>query len=132
MLAYVLRKLGRVRANSNAAVLAVLASVVAVGGAISPATAQLYSPGYEFLKAVDDRDGDVVRLDATAGTLEALVDAETLTSREPALGCDSSHATGMGRELFAAMRAGASTPETGGTTLPIDRSSVREGMTSDV
>lgn len=33
----------------------VLACVVAL-----PATAQLYSPGYEFLKAVKDRDGDAV------------------------------------------------------------------------
>ena len=55
MLAYVLRKLGRRGAIASA----ILASLVATGAAI-PAAAQLYSKGYQFLEAVDDRDGDAV------------------------------------------------------------------------
>ncbi|GGA73822.1 phosphogluconate dehydratase [Nitratireductor aestuarii] len=50
------------------------------------------------------RDGDMVRVDAEAGTLELLVDAQELASRtvEPV---DLSHRQhGMGRELFAAFR----------------------------
>ena len=46
------------------AAFAVAALVPALGsmtlGMTAPAHAQLYSEGYEFLKAVDDRDGDVV------------------------------------------------------------------------
>ncbi|QFT76843.1 Ankyrin repeats (3 copies) [Erythrobacter sp. THAF29] len=53
MLAYVLRKLGRRGAIASA----VMASLVATGAA-SPAAAQLYSKGYQFLEAVDERDGD--------------------------------------------------------------------------
>jgi phosphogluconate dehydratase len=49
------------------------------------------------------RDGDVVRLDADAGTLDVLVDAEEWDGRTPAL---PSHqdTSGTGRELFAAFR----------------------------
>ena len=50
------------------------------------------------------RDGDMIRVDAEAGTLELLVDAQELASRtvEPV---DLSHRQhGMGRELFAAFR----------------------------
>lgn len=51
----VLSKL-RIRLAIASAVLASALGVVA----ITPATAQFYSPGYKFLEAVDDRDGDVV------------------------------------------------------------------------
>ncbi|MEU0490851.1 phosphogluconate dehydratase [Nocardiopsis sp. NPDC006139] len=55
------------------------------------------------------RDGDVVRLDARAGTLEVLAD---LAGREPARpSVDSSK--GTGRELFAAMRAAVGPAEAG-------------------
>jgi phosphogluconate dehydratase len=49
------------------------------------------------------RDGDLVRLDADAGTLDALVDPEEWEGRTPAL---PSHqdTSGTGRELFAAFR----------------------------
>ena len=47
---FVLRKLGIAVAIASAS----LASLVAV-----PAAAQLYSKGYEFLEAIDERDGDV-------------------------------------------------------------------------
>ncbi|MFY7064891.1 phosphogluconate dehydratase [Nocardiopsis changdeensis] len=55
------------------------------------------------------RDGDVIRLDARAGTLEVLAD---LAGREPARpSVDSSK--GTGRELFAAMRAAVGPAEAG-------------------
>ncbi|WP_396267482.1 phosphogluconate dehydratase [Ideonella sp.] len=62
------------------------------------------------------RTGDMVRLDAVAGTLEALVqaaewDARPLAQRDAALA--DSHAHGLGRELFAGLRRNVSTAETG-------------------
>ncbi|MDJ0642389.1 MAG: ankyrin repeat domain-containing protein [Erythrobacter sp.] len=49
----VLRKLGMAAAIASAS----LASLVGLG-AIAPVNAQVYSKGYEFLEAVEDRDGD--------------------------------------------------------------------------
>jgi phosphogluconate dehydratase len=50
------------------------------------------------------RDGDMVRLDATTGTLELLVPAAELTLR-PQAGADlSENEFGFGRELFAGFR----------------------------
>ncbi|WP_274426350.1 phosphogluconate dehydratase [Chelativorans sp. YIM 93263] len=58
-------------------------------------------------------DGDTVRLDADAGTLEVLVDQETLMARETAP-VDLSHRHfGLGRELFAGFRQLASTADQG-------------------
>ncbi|QUL36736.1 ankyrin repeat domain-containing protein [Erythrobacter sp. JK5] len=51
----VLRKLGRGIAIASAS----FAAFVGVA-AIAPASAQLYSDGYKFLEAVDERDGDTV------------------------------------------------------------------------
>lgn len=51
----VLRKLGLGLAIASAS----LASLVGLS-AIAPASAQIYSDGYEFLEAVDERDGDTV------------------------------------------------------------------------
>ncbi len=50
------------------------------------------------------RDGDIVRLDAEAGRLEALVPAEELADRTPAEPDLSGNRYGMGRELFAGFR----------------------------
>lgn len=80
-LAYVLRKLGRTGAIASA-VLASLAAMMA----ISPVSAQLYSPGYEFLKAVDDRDGDAVTsMLNEPGAGETLVNTRDITSGETGL-----------------------------------------------
>jgi phosphogluconate dehydratase len=62
------------------------------------------------------RDGDVIRLDATAGTLQVLVsavewDARPLQTMPQSLGV--ANGLGMGRELFAAMRRNALTAESG-------------------
>lgn len=65
------------------------------------------------------RDGDVVRLDAAAGKLEALVDAQQWSAREPArLGEEQAlgNAHGTGRELFGGMRRNALAAEEGACT----------------
>ncbi|RYF27930.1 MAG: phosphogluconate dehydratase [Comamonadaceae bacterium] len=61
-------------------------------------------------------DGDVIRLDAVAGTLQVLVDAATWDARTPAtlppeLARDNAH--GWGRELFAGFRRNALSAEEG-------------------
>jgi phosphogluconate dehydratase len=65
------------------------------------------------------RDGDRIRLDAVAGTLEALVDPATWAAREPApLDADQQAASGegLGRELFAGMRRNVRCAEEGAVT----------------
>ncbi len=61
------------------------------------------------------RDGDIVRLDAVAGTLSVLVaDFET---REPVSADLSANRHGMGRELFEAFRRNVGTSETGAAVV---------------
>jgi phosphogluconate dehydratase len=65
------------------------------------------------------RDGDVVRLDAPAGTLQALVPAAEWAAREIATMPDSLRASdsfGSGRELFGAFRRNALLAEEGACT----------------
>ena len=62
------------------------------------------------------RHGDVVRLDAVAGTLDALVDADTWDMRvcaEMPPEQDDVNGHGLGRELFAGMRRNVLTAEQG-------------------
>nr|MDQ2879378.1 dihydroxy-acid dehydratase [Pseudomonadota bacterium] len=61
------------------------------------------------------RDGDMVRLDAATGTLDALVDAQELNAR--AFAEAPLPATGMGRELFALFRDNANEAEKGASPL---------------
>ena len=65
------------------------------------------------------RDGDRIRLDAVAGTLEALVPPQEWAAREPAsrsaAEADGS-AHGLGRELFAGMRRNVASAEEGAVT----------------
>ncbi len=61
------------------------------------------------------RDGDVVRVDAETGTLEALVDADVWAARHPVAA--PKDAVGVGRELFAMMRLGADDAERGGSAM---------------
>ena len=63
------------------------------------------------------RDGDLIRLDAEAGRLEALVDADEWAGREPAITDLSENAFGMGREMFAMFRTHAGSVETGACIL---------------
>ena len=65
------------------------------------------------------RDGDLVRLDAVAGTLDALVDAAEWAARTPAKFTDAQAQTnghGIGRELFAGMRRNVTSAEQGACT----------------
>ncbi|QTN24510.1 phosphogluconate dehydratase [Rhizobacter sp. AJA081-3] len=65
------------------------------------------------------RDGDVIRLDAVAGTLDALVDAAEWAARIPAHITDAASQTnahGLGRELFGGMRRNVLSAEEGACT----------------
>jgi phosphogluconate dehydratase len=65
------------------------------------------------------RDGDLVRLDADAGTLQALVPREEWTARENATMPQElalANAGGVGRELFSAFRRNALLAEEGACT----------------
>ena len=59
------------------------------------------------------RDGDIIRLDADAGTLEALVGAEEWDARDLVTADLSGNEFGVGRELFASFRALAAPAEEG-------------------
>jgi len=62
------------------------------------------------------RDGDVIRVDGQAGTLEVLVDAAELAAREPA-SAPQDAGVGCGRELFSFMRTSFSTAEQGASAF---------------
>jgi phosphogluconate dehydratase len=65
------------------------------------------------------RTGDLIRLDAAAGTLEAKVDAAEWANRDiPAVNLDANQ-FGSGRELFYASRAAALTAEDGAGTFGV-------------
>ncbi|HRL99100.1 MAG TPA: phosphogluconate dehydratase [Acidovorax sp.] len=61
------------------------------------------------------RDGDIVRVDAVAGTLDVLVDEATWDARTPAP-YNAPSQTGFGRELFANFRRHAGGAEQGACT----------------
>ena len=64
-------------------------------------------------------DGDVIRLDAVAGTLQVLIDAETWNARIPATmptELQAANSRGIGRELFANLRKHALKAEEGACT----------------
>lgn len=75
------------------------------------------------------RDGDMIRLDAETGILQALVPQVEFDARPLATGDLSSNQIGMGRELFAMFRKSVSTAEEGAATFdlpPIMAPSVAE------
>jgi phosphogluconate dehydratase len=61
------------------------------------------------------RDGDIVRVDAVAGTLDVLVDGAEWAARAP-VPYNAPAATGFGRELFANFRRHAGGAEQGACT----------------
>ena len=63
------------------------------------------------------RDGDMIRLDAGAGTLEVLVDDESFLQREVASIDLSHYHEGMGRELFATFREAVGGAEKGASVF---------------
>ena len=65
------------------------------------------------------RTGDLIRLDAVAGTLDALVDPAQWSAREPATLSERQrdiNAHGLGRELFGGMRRSVLSAEEGAIT----------------
>jgi phosphogluconate dehydratase len=63
------------------------------------------------------RDGDMLRLDAEAGRLEARLDVRELRAREHPVGVVPGHDLGFGRELFANMRCSVTGAEQGAMTF---------------
>ncbi|MDH3668762.1 MAG: phosphogluconate dehydratase [Paracoccaceae bacterium] len=63
------------------------------------------------------RDGDVIRLDAEAGTLEVMVDSAVLSEREAARTDLAVSHEGIGRELFASFRAHVGAAEAGAAVI---------------
>jgi phosphogluconate dehydratase len=63
------------------------------------------------------RDGDLVRLDSIAGTLEVKVPAQLWQQREPAQPDLADNAFGLGRELFSTFRAVAGDAECGALSV---------------
>jgi phosphogluconate dehydratase len=63
------------------------------------------------------KNGDLVRLDAKAGTLELMVGKAELAAREPAKPDLAANETGMGRELFAGMRRLVTNPAEGASVV---------------
>ena len=65
------------------------------------------------------RDGDIIRVDATQGTLDALVPDDVWASRKMATADLSSSHIGMGRELFDVFRKSVSAAEEGAAHFPL-------------
>ncbi|OEZ55394.1 phosphogluconate dehydratase [Duganella sp. HH105] len=65
------------------------------------------------------RDGDIIRVCARTGTLEALVESSVWHSRSLATADLTPNGVGMGRELFAMFRNSVCEAEKGATTFPL-------------
>jgi phosphogluconate dehydratase len=63
------------------------------------------------------RDGDMIRLDATNGRLDVLMEAHELDARLPVTADLSSQHSGMGRELFGLFRQAATSADLGAGVL---------------
>ncbi|HEY1136628.1 MAG TPA: dihydroxy-acid dehydratase, partial [Xanthomonadaceae bacterium] len=68
------------------------------------------------------REGDVIAIDAEAGTMQALVDEAEWFVREPVRPDLAASAHGTGRELFAMMRRATPSAERGACALFADES----------
>ncbi len=65
------------------------------------------------------RDGDMIRLDASTGTLEVQLSAEELASREAETTDLSDNEFGLGREMFAHMRKHVNDSESGASVFEL-------------
>jgi phosphogluconate dehydratase len=63
------------------------------------------------------RDGDLISIDAVAGTLEVHVDATELASRPAPICSETGHQHGLGREYFQLFRDHVSSTQTGASIL---------------
>jgi phosphogluconate dehydratase len=92
-------------------------------GRLSGASGKVPAAIHVTPEALDDgpiariRTGDMMRLDAVAGTLEVLVDAREWATRAPAAADLSSAEWGIGRELFASFRRIVGPADTGASVL---------------
>jgi phosphogluconate dehydratase len=92
-------------------------------GRMSGASGKVLAAIHLTPEAADDgpiarlQEGDVVRIDSDAGTLDVRVDAAAFAARTPHRTDLSANRTGMGRELFALMRRGVGSAEQGACAL---------------
>ena len=92
-------------------------------GRMSGASGKVPAAIHVTPEAVDDgpiarvRDGDIIRLDAEAGTLSVLIDEAEFAARPAAQADLSENEHGMGRELFANFRALAGRADHGASVL---------------
>ena len=63
------------------------------------------------------RDGDPVRLDAVAGTLDVLIDEGEWAKREPVTPDLARYQSGLGRELFGKFRGHVTSAEQGASAV---------------
>ncbi len=66
------------------------------------------------------RNGDLIRLDTEAGSVDVLMDAKEFKARKPAVNHARDHHHGSGRDLFASFRLNATSAETGASNLFIN------------
>jgi len=78
-----------------------------------PAAIQLHPEFCEDGPIAKLRDGDVIRLDATSGVLDVLVDETEFEARSLASQDMSDNQSGTGRDLFGVFRANVGSAETG-------------------
>lgn len=78
-----------------------------------PAAIHVYPEAFDNGPLARVREGDLICLDAEQGALSVVVDEAEFAQREPARPDLSGYQQGYGRELFAWMRQGVSTPEAG-------------------
>ena len=78
-----------------------------------PAAIQLHPEFCEDGPIAKLRDGDVIRLDATTGELEVLIDEAEFNARNIETQDMSGNQSGTGRDLFGVFRANVGSAETG-------------------
>ncbi|AKH69211.1 6-phosphogluconate dehydratase [Spongiibacter sp. IMCC21906] len=82
-----------------------------------PAAIHLYPEAIDGGPIARLQDGDILRLDAEAGTLDVLLSADELAARPATVMDLSGYHDGYGRDLFSSMRANAGTPEQGAASF---------------
>lgn len=85
-----------------------------------PAAIHLSPEAFEGGPIAQIQEGDMIRLDCAAGTLEILVDADKFAARPLATQDLAASQFGLGRELFAGMRGLVGSAETGASLFGDD------------
>ncbi len=103
-------------------------------GRMSGASGKVLAAIHVTPEAVDNgalaklRDGDIIRIDAEAGTMDVLVDASAWHQRAHHSPAIASNRTGHGRELFGLMRKQVSPAEQGACCLYVNEDDVEEDV----